>query len=51
MASRRKKHFLLWLRNFVALDLPREAEPALARRVSIRSSNTPLRRTALTRRR
>ena len=36
---------------FVAVALPKEAEQALARRVSARSPNSPLRRTAASRRR
>ena len=36
---------------FVAVALPKEAEQALARRVSARSPNSPLRRTASSRRR
>jgi hypothetical protein len=36
---------------FVAVQLPRQAERALARRVSGKASNSPLQRTALTRRR
>ena len=35
---------------FVAVDLPRDAERALARRDPMTSSNPPLRRTALARR-
>ena len=36
---------------FVAVDLPRHAERALARRVPARASNSPLQRPALARRR
>jgi len=36
---------------FVAVDLPRQAERALARRVRLRASNSPMQRTALARRR
>jgi hypothetical protein len=36
---------------FVAVDLPRQAERALVRRVRMRASNSPLQRTALARRR
>ena len=36
---------------FVAVNLPRDAERALARRVPMIPSNPPLRRTALARRR
>ena len=38
-------------RYFVAVELPRQAERALARRVLTSASNSPLQRTALTRRR
>ena len=36
---------------FVAVELPRQAERALARRVSAKVSNSPLQRTSLARRR
>ena len=36
---------------FVAVELPRQAERALARRVPMTTSNSPLQRRALTRRR